>query len=189
MLNEREFELINIIGARIGSSQRDLSHHLDLSLGQTNMLIRRLIAKGYIRIRQLNKKKVEYLLTPKGFTQKFQKSIKYTVKTLNSIGLIKNRIRVVLKECHDRGERHFLIVGGSDLVVLVEGTFHEAPFTDCRFDRTPGSLPEGFEGVVLICTEKFDKALLNYPKTVNFIEELAKDDHFVNSTNGLGPLS
>ena len=37
-LNEREFELINIIGRRLGSNQRDLSSHLNLSLGQTNML-------------------------------------------------------------------------------------------------------------------------------------------------------
>ena len=56
-LNEREFELVNIIGAELGSNQRDLSRHLDLSLGTTNMLIQRLIAKGYIRIKQLNKRK------------------------------------------------------------------------------------------------------------------------------------
>ena len=58
-LNEREFELINILGAELGVNQRDLSKHLDLSLGTTNMLIRRLISKGYIRIKQLNKRKVE----------------------------------------------------------------------------------------------------------------------------------
>ena len=67
-LNEREFELVNIIGAQISSNQRELSRHSNLSLGTTNMLLQRLIAKGYIRIRQLNKKKVEYLLTPKGFS-------------------------------------------------------------------------------------------------------------------------
>ena len=58
-LNEREFELINIIGSNLGSNQRDLSRQLDLSLGLTNMLIRRLVAKGFIRISQLNKRKVQ----------------------------------------------------------------------------------------------------------------------------------
>ena len=53
-LNEREFELINIVGANLAANQRDLSRYMDLSLGMTNMIIRRLIAKGYIRIRQLN---------------------------------------------------------------------------------------------------------------------------------------
>lgn len=72
-LNEREFELVNIIGAKLGSNQRDLSRIMDLSLGMINMLVRRMIAKGYIRINQLSKRKVEYLLTTKGFSEKTRK--------------------------------------------------------------------------------------------------------------------
>ena len=87
-MDEREFELINIIGAELVPNQRDISRQMDLSLGMTNMLIHRLLTKGYIRIKQLNKKKVEYILTPKGFAEKMQKSIKYTMKTINSIGRI-----------------------------------------------------------------------------------------------------
>ena len=97
-LDEREFELINIIGAQIATNQRDLSHHMDLSLGMINMLIRRLITKGYIRTKQLNQKKVEYLLTPKGFSEKTRKSIKYTIKTLNSITAIKDSMRTWLDQ-------------------------------------------------------------------------------------------
>jgi predicted transcriptional regulator len=80
-MDEREFELINIIGADLGANQRDLSRQMNLSLGLTNMLVGRLITKGYIRIKQLNKKKVEYILTSKGFSEKMQKSVKYTLKT------------------------------------------------------------------------------------------------------------
>ena len=47
---------------------------MNISLGMTNLLSR-LVAKGYIRIRQLNKKKTEYILTPKGFTEKYHKSV------------------------------------------------------------------------------------------------------------------
>ena len=39
VLDEREFELINIIGAEIGANQRRLSRLMDLSLGMTNMLL------------------------------------------------------------------------------------------------------------------------------------------------------
>src|SRR3989338_1124741 len=108
-LNEREFELVNIVGARIASSQRDLSRRLELSLGMTNMLLRRLVTKGYIRIRQLNKRKVEYMLTPKGFAEKMRKSVKYTLKTINSIGLIRSRLKEILSSLYERGERTFTI--------------------------------------------------------------------------------
>jgi DNA-binding MarR family transcriptional regulator len=95
MMDEREFELVNIIGAKLGSNQRDLSRHMELSLGMVNMLLRRLNSKGYIRINQLNKNKVEYILTSKGFSEKMRKSVKYTMKTISSIGLIKARLKEV----------------------------------------------------------------------------------------------
>ncbi|MBU4333889.1 MAG: winged helix-turn-helix transcriptional regulator, partial [Candidatus Omnitrophica bacterium] len=95
-LDEREFELINIIGPKLGLNQRDISKHMNISLGMINMLIRRLIAKGFIRIKQLNKRKVEYILTPKGLAEKMKKSVKYTLKTINSIGLIKKCFKEVL---------------------------------------------------------------------------------------------
>ena len=116
-LNEREFELINIIGAELGANQRDLSRQMELSLGMTNMLIRRLINKGYIRIRQLNKKKVEYLLTPKGISEKTSKSIKYTLKTINSISAIKECLKNKLFPLTQEGERCFAILGESDFAI------------------------------------------------------------------------
>ena len=91
-LNEREFELVNIVGGELAANQRELSRHMNLSLGMTNMLLKRLVTKGYIRIKQLDRRKVEYLLTPKGFAEKVRKSVKYTLKTINSIGLIKKQL-------------------------------------------------------------------------------------------------
>ena len=49
-MDEREFELLNILGKELGSNQRDLSQKMELSLGMINMLIRRLIGKGLIYI-------------------------------------------------------------------------------------------------------------------------------------------
>src|SRR5271154_696648 len=95
-LNEHEFELVNIIGAQLAANQRDLSRQINLSLGMTNMLIKRLVTKGYIRIKQLDRRKVEYLLTPKGFAEKMRKSINYTRKTINSISLVRIKLLSLL---------------------------------------------------------------------------------------------
>ncbi|MDD2680337.1 MAG: winged helix-turn-helix transcriptional regulator [Candidatus Omnitrophica bacterium] len=175
MLDERDFELVNIIGSEIASSQRDLSRHMNLSLGMTNMLIRRLIAKGYIRIRQLNKKKFEYILTPEGFKEKMRKSIKYTLKTINSIGLIKERFRSLFKELYTQGERKFFILGESDLAFLVEMVMREPSFKDCSVERIK-DLPSGgvVDGTILVCQEDiFDN--LAAEKKIDLIHELAKD--------------
>jgi DNA-binding MarR family transcriptional regulator len=184
-LNEREFELVNIIGAKLGSNQRDLSHRMNLSLGQTNMLIRRLVSKGYIRISQLSKKKVKYLLTPKGFTEKMRKSVKYTINTINSIGLIKNKVRSVIQQLYQSGERKFFILGDSDLVILVEKAFKESAFDTCVINHGREFSPGSNNAVILVCTEKFNKADFKDKKYVNLIEELAQDHEFVQFGNGM----
>ena len=106
-MDEREFELINILGKQLGSNQRDLSRQMDLSLGMVNMLIRRLISKGYIRMDRLNKRNVRYILTPKGISEKMRKSVKYTLNTINSIGLIKDNLRELLVNLYKKGHRTF----------------------------------------------------------------------------------
>jgi len=180
ILNEREFELVNIVGAKLGSNQRQLSHQMNLSLGMINMLIRRLISKGYIRIKQLDKRKVDYILTPKGFAEKMRKSVKYTMKTLNSITLIKNRMREVIEDLHKNGERSFLIFGQSDLAVLVETTIKDIDGESTVSYVGEGSLNNGHSGTVLICTEEFDaRKNTEQLKFVNLIEEIAKDDAFL----------
>ena len=182
-LTEREFELVNIVGAKIASNQRDLSRHMDLSLGMTNMLIHRLISKGFIRIKQLNKRKVEYILTPKGFSEKLQKSIKYTVKTINSIGLIKDRVKKILLKLHGEGKRSFLILGKSDLATLLEMSFKENHFSDCVVTHIQEIPQEEIDGVILICTEIVNNRQNNIANRIDLIETLARENNFINLRN------
>src|SRR5476651_1831372 len=104
-LNEREFELVNIIGAQLVANQRAISRQLNLSLGMTNLLLKRLVTKGYIRIKQLDRRKVEYILTPIGFSEKMRKSVRYTIKTITSISLVKKCFKEILGKTYAQGER------------------------------------------------------------------------------------
>jgi DNA-binding MarR family transcriptional regulator len=173
-MDEREFELINIIGAELGANQRDISRQMDLSLGMTNMLIRRLLSKGYIRIQQLNKKKVEYILTPQGFAEKMRKSVHYTMKTLNSIGLIKRRLGDVLFKAYTEGYRKFYILGASDLAGLVEIVLKEKFKVGYEIVHVEQIAPGMEDGIVLLCRENVD-VLGAGIAVIDLINELASD--------------
>lgn len=178
MLDEREFELINIIGSEISSNQRDLSRKMNISLGMVNMLIRRLITKGYIRTSQLNTKKVGYIITPEGFHEKMQKSVKYTMKTINSIGLIKERLKDLLNKLYDKGERKFLIFGEPDLASLIETAMRELSLQGCSVMRIKDFPGEETDGIVLVCKEDvFGKILAK--KKVDLLHELSKENILV----------
>lgn len=173
-LNEREFELINIIGKQLGSNQRDLSNQMNLSLGQTNMLVRRLASKGYIRIMQLNKKKVQYLLTPQGISEKFRKSIKYTLNTINSIGLIKDRLESLAQDLYSKGKRDFDIYGESDLTKLIEMVFKTMHLPEVTLQKISSIEQRRPGAVLLIATEQVPPST-NGENQINLIEELARE--------------
>ncbi len=173
-LNEREFELINIVGARLAKNQRDLSRHMQLSLGMTNMILRRMVTKGYIRIHQLNSRKVQYLLTPKGFSEKMRKSVTYTLKTIHSISLIKESLRAVLLGLYRGQERNFFVVGKSDLAFLIDVVLKEENLLDCQVSHFEDFPKANVEGIVLVCKEH--EQISYSGRSINLIHELAKKE-------------
>ena len=177
-LDEREFEILNILGRELGSNQRDLSKKTELSLGMINMLIRRLITKGYIRIEQLNKRKVQYLLTPKGFAEKMRKSVKYTLNTINSIGLIKDNVKEILIKLHDSGYRKFHLYCESDLTILIEKAFSEIEFKDVTMENVNTPKNVNGDSVLLIGKENIDTGKLNGGNYIDMLAEISKRNDF-----------
>jgi len=51
-------------------SQRDLAGELNISLGLVNSFIKRLVKKGFVKIRTVPKKRLKYILTPHGAAEK-----------------------------------------------------------------------------------------------------------------------
>lgn len=179
-LDEREFELINILGPQISANQRDLSKRSGMSLGLVNMVLRRLIAKGCIRMDQLNKRKVRYFLTPKGFSQKMKISVGYMWKTINSISRIKESLESVLVDLYEQNHRKFFIYGQSDFGKLIESVFLSDRFFDCDFEFIDQMPQYDVDGVLLICKENVAENGYNIHNRIDLVSELVK---YPNSMN------
>jgi DNA-binding MarR family transcriptional regulator len=134
-ISEKEFEIINVLADGLRANQRELSNHLGVSLGMTNLLLRRLVTKGYLRIQQLNRKKVQYLLTPSGLSEKAKKSYRYTVKTIESFGLLKDGIRKMINEHLTHEIHRVLVMGEGDLAELVEMALRDSRGFDVAIER------------------------------------------------------
>mgnify|MGYP001092259547 CR=1 FL=1 len=61
-INERELRVIKEVGRDKNLTQRKISHSLGLSLGTTNLILKKLASKGYIKTRQLNRRKIQELV-------------------------------------------------------------------------------------------------------------------------------
>jgi DNA-binding MarR family transcriptional regulator len=75
-------------------SQRTLASRIGIALGLTNILMRRLVEKGYIRGSQAGWKRWVYTLTPAGISHKTRLTVAYIQRFLGNY----QRVRQILRE-------------------------------------------------------------------------------------------
>lgn len=95
-------------------SQRELSHKFGIALGVTNACIKRMARKGWIRIRDFNRKKIEYCLTPKGFEEKARLTFRLISNTVQHYLELKKIISQRFLEIQNAGFKRIVFYGLSD---------------------------------------------------------------------------
>jgi len=78
-LKEETLHIIRAVEDNPSLNQRLLSRELNISLGKTNYLLRELVKKGWVKIATFSKhsakkkkRKLQYILTPKGMKEKMK---------------------------------------------------------------------------------------------------------------------
>ena len=158
-IGERELKIIEEIGRSRDLTQRKISHRLDLSLGMTNLILKRLVNKGYIKVKGLNRRKVQYILTAKGFAEKTKKSYRYFLKTIHSLQEMKKKIqRLILME-YKQGKTDFVILGDNELADIVELSLKGLDKSGLEYRRV-SKLEDinGSKAVILLAESKPDLA-------------------------------
>jgi DNA-binding MarR family transcriptional regulator len=120
MVDHNELKIIEEISKKSSLTQRELSARTRLSLGAVNLILKRLVARGIVKTKSLNPKKVEYLITPKGFAEKAKKSLTYVRKTIDLVKMVKAEIAKVVLEEYNRGQKKFVVLGNDDLADIIE---------------------------------------------------------------------
>src|SRR6267143_2330324 len=85
---ERELEILTAIGEGRPLTQRALAQRLGIALGLTNLYLKRLAKKGSIKIAEFPRKpaarkRLRYLLTPRGISEKTRLTYEHIAYALN----------------------------------------------------------------------------------------------------------
>jgi len=134
-ITEKEFAIILELSSNNSSNQRTVSKKLGISLGLTNLIIKRLAKTGYIKIKQLNRRQIRYVLTPKGFSEKARKSYNYTLRTINSLTLMREKIQNLAILKYKAGIRNFIITGDNELADITEISLKKLSLSDVKYTR------------------------------------------------------
>ena len=89
----RTLQILDEVSKGSAVTQRDLSKKLGVALGLINNYLRRLARQGYIQITHVERKRLHYLVTPKGITEKSILAYKYVQRSYQVFTDIRQRMR------------------------------------------------------------------------------------------------
>jgi DNA-binding MarR family transcriptional regulator len=99
-------------------SQRELSSRLNLSLGLVNTFIKRLVSKGYFKVKTMPRNRVKYFLTPKGLARKSRLTVEYLQYSVNFYKDIKNLLVNKFKEMEKARLNTVMFFGAGEVAEL-----------------------------------------------------------------------
>jgi len=170
-IGEKEYKLLSQVSKDPTGTQREISRQLGFSLGMTNILLKRLIHKGYIKISQLNRRKVKYFLTPRGIAQKIKRTHQYLSYTFHSLKEIKYKIQTVLLSEYKKGRRRFIILGDGELADITEIALRNLGKNDIIYSKaSPGEIDD--ETSFFIITDSKQK-IINNKFSLNLLDAIA----------------
>jgi DNA-binding MarR family transcriptional regulator len=126
----RALEILNAIEEGRPLSQRALAERLGIALGLVNLYLRRLSRKGYVKIvefpaKPAARKRLQYLLTPKGLTEKSRLAYQHMVYSLNLFRRTRETLRDSLALLVAQGLKRVALYGPGEAAELAYLTLKE----------------------------------------------------------------
>lgn len=127
---ERDLDILTAIGEGHPLSQRALAARLGVALGLTNLLLKRLAKKGYIKIVDFPKKpaarkRLEYLLTPTGIAEKSRLTYEHMTYSLGLYRRARQTLRESLSHLPAQGVKRVALYGTGEPAELAYLTLKE----------------------------------------------------------------
>jgi DNA-binding MarR family transcriptional regulator len=110
-------------------TQRSLASKLGVALGLTNLYLKRLARKGYIKITTIPSNRVRYLLTPQGFAEKSRLTFLYMEYSLSHYRDMRARLREALSRAAQQGTKLVVIYGTGELAEMAYLSLREMHMT------------------------------------------------------------
>ena len=120
-MDKEDLHILRLMGEidRNGNhSQRELSNRLNISLGLVNTFLKRLVNKGYFKVKTMPRNRVKYFLTPEGLARKSKLTVEYLRYSVNFYKDIKNLILKKYKEMEKNNVRSILFCGTGEVAEL-----------------------------------------------------------------------
>ena len=122
---QRDLAILNEIEGSAAVTQRGLAKKLGIALGLTNLYMKRLARKGYIKVTTIPRQRVKYLLTPKGIAEKTRLTYEYMQFSFTLFRQSRHYLRDRFAALAEAGRKRVVFVGVGEAAELADLTLRE----------------------------------------------------------------
>ena len=115
---QRDLLLLRELDRDGGATQRTLAIKLGVALGLTNLYLKRLARKGYIKITTIPRHRIRYLLTPEGITEKSRLIHLHMQASLSNYRDMRTRLTETMSTFNGSHGQRIVIYGTTELAEL-----------------------------------------------------------------------
>lgn len=126
---QRDLFLLSEVERDVHVTQRSLSSKLGVALGLTNLYLKRLAHKGYIKISTIPPHRIRYLLTPQGLAEKSRLTYQYMQYSITHYRDMRTRLRGALAQAMEDGVTRVVIYGTGELAEMAYLSLKEMNLT------------------------------------------------------------
>jgi DNA-binding Lrp family transcriptional regulator len=134
----RDLKLLEEVEKDSRVTQRGLATKLGIALGLTNIYLRRLVRKGYIKCVNVQSNRITYLITPRGIAEKARLTYEFMDYSLHLYSEVRQHLRTTLAQCA-AADKRVAIYGRGEAAELAYLSLREAGLEPVAiFDETNG---------------------------------------------------
>lgn len=144
---EQDLRILEEIELNPDLTQADLAARLGVAVGSVNWYIKRMINKGYIKVRKMQRRRLKYLITPQGLAVKAHLTREFMKASMRIYRQTRVQAQEYLNEIQAAGFQGVNVKGDSDLAEICYLTCLEQgiKIADSQVEQYPTLLAKGRE--------------------------------------------
>jgi len=141
----RNLALLEQIADDPDVSQASLATRLGVAVGTVNFLLKRLIAKGYVKVKRAERRKLRYIITPEGIAFRAHLTVDYINQTMLLYRNTRQRVGELLVKVKQNGFDRVQIQGDGDIADICRLTCLEQGVKVVDDADVPGLVVNGLK--------------------------------------------
>jgi DNA-binding MarR family transcriptional regulator len=141
----RELSLLEQIESDPNVNQSTLATQLGVAVGTVNWHLKRLIAKGAVKVSRAERKKLRYIITPEGLALRARLAVDYVERSFSVYRRTRQRVKDHISSIRRAGHERVRIVGAGDVADICKLTCLEQGISVVNDRTAPALVLDGYK--------------------------------------------